>query len=661
MKAFIDQQVVEIPDAAACDERVLIRTQLVGCHESASSDRMTVGRALSMIVDRLDQIVVTLAHDGVRALTQKASHMFRREKLSFEHQFCSFVGEVVEDRTEQPLPPGTRVAGFALTHPAATELVLTRKEHLWHIPTDTPATLSAMSLFGGCAIAAIKQAQKLATSRVGVAGNGLLAEIVEALLLEHNLQPVIPNKNEGSHQDTPIWIAAGAVPKKFGAKINTLIGCGWQENELRRTFPNAEQYHPLSIRSLIANEQNFVDLFYFDGPCRYDDWFQLGDVDDYVTRLPSLAAKLESQLSAADASDVGRNFLSFDADVTDKNVHPAKKSSSSNQLNVGLIGGGRFPLGMIVRHMERHPDVALRGVCDRRPEVAFLAGKALGFDHTTTNPNEIINDANTDVVVVAPYHGMHAPFAAAALNAGKHCFVEKPPAINQQQLAVLADAVQSTDRILHVGYNRRFAPLNDVLRKHLEEQDGPLAMNFVMRSIDIPQNNWYYWPSNGNRIISNICHLIDYACYLVYPHLPTAVTTTITDKQRPDENVVVNVNFADGSIANILYTNRGAVRRGYYQRYTVARGEMIAEFDFRTLEIRNNSRRVARWRGVEDVGHRPQVNAFLHAIQTGSPPPVSLAETLVSAKTVLSAAESAELGTCVQLNFEEFAAARSAA
>jgi predicted dehydrogenase len=218
----------------------------------------------------------------------------------------------------------------------------------------------------------------------------------------------------------------------------------------------------------------------------------------------------------------------------------------------------------------------------------------------------------------------------------------------------LAEAVQKTDRILHVGYNRRFAPTNELLRKHIAQQEGPLTLSFVMRSIDIPKNNWYYWASNGNRVISNVCHLIDYALFWCNHCLPVELTTTTAGVGREDENVVVTIRFEDGSLANILYTNRGRVKSGYYQNYIIARGQLIAELrNFQKAVVRLNGKTVARTRGVTDMGHRAQMAAFAEALRSNGPPLVPVRDTLVSARTVLAAAEALKARRPIGLCFDD--------
>ncbi|MCA9092800.1 MAG: Gfo/Idh/MocA family oxidoreductase, partial [Planctomycetaceae bacterium] len=584
---------------------MLVRTRVCSTGESGPTARGSWNNLLGLVGERLDQIAVTLVHDGPRALWEKASHMLRREGMDLSRQFVSFVGEVIDDRTENPLAPGTQVVGFSFTHPPA-EQVLARREHLWVVPPETDDRLAALLLFGGQGVAAIQRARSLSGGPVAVVGEGILADLLRRLLAHSGVE-VGP-----ADMRSEVWIAVPSAELTVSSEpVKQVIGCGLTEAELVQLFPAAEQRDDFSLRSWLGSEELHVDLFYQDGPCEYPEWFRLEHCEEYLAAVPKLDPLPKSDSASQKILRI-REFPVTGLPVTSLTGSIPNASTSpkgAGKIGVSLIGGGRWGLGAIVRYMERHPAVQLRGVCDRRPEVAWLASQALPFGYTTTNIEEICADSATDVVVVASYHGIHAPQATAVLNAGKHCFVEKPIAINERQLEDLAAAAKGSGRILYVGYNRRFAPLNEPLMQHIGAQTGPLAMNFFFRSIDIPPNNWYYWPSNGNRVISNICHAIDYSIFLASPALPVRISTMMTDAQRLDENVVVDILFEDNSIANILFTSRGTGGLNGFQRYHVARGEITAEFDFHNLKVIQGRRCIARWKGVEDVGHRAQVEA----------------------------------------------------
>jgi predicted dehydrogenase len=644
-----------------------------------------------LVERRLHVLPSVVVKDGIRALIDRTMHMFRRETVNFSDQFTSFVGRVLRG----PAAPNTtteRVAGFALVHPRITELVLARKAHCWPVGPDCNSELASLIAFGGMACGAIARARQQGTSQIGICGSGLLAELVAAMVRLSGSVPVFSGRSaDGVFFDAiawcsrpraavPVWIVTPGTHQPRPQIIDLAIGCGVSASVASRVFPNARRVLSCSLTEMLRSEDYICDLFFDDGPCSYADWFAEDHFSVYVELLPQLTTRLKTVPARtivgaeSDGPESGTKFYSFANRIESSRSGQDELSQNdsgpggphviplvrSEECLVSLVGAGRWGVGMLMRQLVRHPAMALRGVCDRRPEVAYLAMSALPFQFATTNPADILADDQTGTVVISSYHGCHGPLAAATLRAGKHCFLEKPPVISRQQFDELAVAATQTDRILHVGYNRRFAPLTDLLAKHVAQQEGPLTLNFVMRSIDIPKNNWYYWASNGNRVLSNVCHLIDYALFWVHPGLPVELTTTSAGVGRVDENVVVTIRFEDGSLANILYTNRGSVGPKYYQNYLVARGQVIAEIrDFRKAEVRLNGKVAARSRGVIDLGHRNQMASFAEAIRSDGPPLVPLRDTLISARTVLAAAEALEARKSVRLSFDDIPASHA--
>ncbi|PLR35485.1 oxidoreductase [Chimaeribacter californicus] len=85
----------------------------------------------------------------------------------------------------------------------------------------------------------------------------------------------------------------------------------------------------------------------------------------------------------------------------------------------------------------------------------------------------LVNDPNVDVVYIATPHNHHFPAALAAINAGKHVLVEKPLALNAQQVQGLAEAAAAKKVLCMEAFWSDFLPKFDVLRQVLA--DGMLG------------------------------------------------------------------------------------------------------------------------------------------------------------------------------------------
>ncbi|KAF8538161.1 hypothetical protein BDD12DRAFT_843685 [Trichophaea hybrida] len=109
-------------------------------------------------------------------------------------------------------------------------------------------------------------------------------------------------------------------------------------------------------------------------------------------------------------------------------------------------------------------------LCDVSPGSLSYASSRLPHVHKTTlNPSELIGSPDVDVVFILNSDEYHCAHAVAALEAGKHVFIEKPMALCIRDADRIIEAERkSTGRVM-VGYMRRYAA---VFRDAMEEVGG---------------------------------------------------------------------------------------------------------------------------------------------------------------------------------------------
>ncbi|MBX2857966.1 MAG: Gfo/Idh/MocA family oxidoreductase [Cellvibrionaceae bacterium] len=125
-------------------------------------------------------------------------------------------------------------------------------------------------------------------------------------------------------------------------------------------------------------------------------------------------------------------------------------------------------------------NVEIRGVCDVfevNAQMAIEAGTTSDKNKGKNSPKryrhylELIDSPDIDAVVIATPDHWHAPMATAALNAGKHVYVEKPLAHNFTELYKLAESEKRSGKVLQVGHQHRqtqsFLTAQDVIRKNV--------------------------------------------------------------------------------------------------------------------------------------------------------------------------------------------------
>ena len=132
-----------------------------------------------------------------------------------------------------------------------------------------------------------------------------------------------------------------------------------------------------------------------------------------------------------------------------------------------------------------------------------------GADYCCSEYEEVLKDPEVDVVVIVSRNTQHASQALAALQAGKHVFLEKPMALTKDECRELLHAVAETGNQLTVGFNRRFSPTYLGLKRQLARRSGPAVLNLRVNSPGISGDYWMADPSIGGAILGEACHFVD--------------------------------------------------------------------------------------------------------------------------------------------------------
>lgn len=189
------------------------------------------------------------------------------------------------------------------------------------------------------------------------------------------------------------------------------------------------------------------------------------------------------------------------------------------QVKVGIIGCG---IGTF--HTSGY-------AADPRTRMVAIAGldtdrcQALATKHDIpeiySNYEDLLANADVDLVSIAVPNFLHLPVALAAFKAGKHVIMEKPLARNAEEGEQIVNAAREAGVILAMAFNRRARPDMQVLKKHID--DGKLgkvyyAKAFWMRRSGIPGlGSWFTSKelAGGGPLIDLGVHVLDMALWLL--------------------------------------------------------------------------------------------------------------------------------------------------
>ncbi|MFL5259596.1 MAG: Gfo/Idh/MocA family protein [Hyphomicrobiales bacterium] len=128
-----------------------------------------------------------------------------------------------------------------------------------------------------------------------------------------------------------------------------------------------------------------------------------------------------------------------------------------DRLRIGVIGLGWF--GEI--HCEAIigvPTLELAALCTRTPERLSALGRKFGVEKTYQDYRRLVADPAIDAVSIVTMWDQHTAPAVAALEAGKHVFLEKPMASTLADCRKIMDAASRSNAILQIGHICRFNP-----------------------------------------------------------------------------------------------------------------------------------------------------------------------------------------------------------
>ena len=336
------------------------------------------------------------------------------------------------------------------------------------------------------------------------------------------------------------------------------------------------------------------------------------DVRSLITELVPVdeAPRAYEQLLGSERSPLGI-VLHYPEEVLVRHEPPAAppRVPAASATATTVVGAGSFASRILIPGLQS-AGFSLVSVASANGLSARAAADRFGFARAV-GVEEAVADPDAGLAVIATRHNSHADLAAAALTAGKHVFVEKPPCLTVEQLELLRAAELRSGRVLAVGFNRRHAPLAEALRTHVAGRGVPVEVLVRVNAGPLPGDHWLNDPDEGGgRLLGEGCHFVDLACWLVGA-LPKRVLCSL----RPTEGLPpaaaqtfsVTLDFADGSLATILYGAGGAAGLGKEHGEAHGGGRSAVLDDFRSLTLYDGKRNRRQRTRRQDKGHSAQL------------------------------------------------------
>lgn len=201
---------------------------------------------------------------------------------------------------------------------------------------------------------------------------------------------------------------------------------------------------------------------------------------------------------------------------------------------------GKTPLLRFTHGMVRHPE----------PLAEFAATHGLAL---TDDFSAILANPDTDAVVLATPHTLHAEQIVAAARAGKHVFCEKPLAMHGADAARAAEACAAAGRVLAVGHNKRFWASTMALRELVAGGSLGQILHVEGNSSNQNSSNFAAWRANpeeapGGGLTGSGIHALDAMVAVAGPVQQVyAQLLTTRGGADPRDTLSVVLRFAGGA------------------------------------------------------------------------------------------------------------------
>jgi predicted dehydrogenase len=175
-------------------------------------------------------------------------------------------------------------------------------------------------------------------------------------------------------------------------------------------------------------------------------------------------------------------------------------------------------------------------------------------------------------------------------------------------------------------------------------------MVYRVNAGSVAPTSWVVDPvQGGGRLVGEVCHMVDLLVDLADSPVVSVFTQPMTAGSGDD--IVLTLRFADGSVGTIAYASGGDRSMPKEQLEVFGGGVAGVLDDFRQLRVHAGGRRkrIGGPLATQDKGHRGELAAFLDAIRTGGPSPVSPEVAAHVTRVTFAALESARTGAPVQV------------
>jgi len=693
----------EVPVPALQRGRVLVRT--AASLISAGTERAAVELVSKGLVqearqrpDLVKAVVAKVKNEGLlNTFASVRDKMAASQALGYSA--AGIVAAVAEDVTEFQV--GDRVACAGVGYASHAEVLSVPKNLCVQLPDDVSFESGAYGTLGAIALQGVRLAEPTLGESVVVIGLGLVGQLTVQLLkangcrvfgldldesrvalaLELGADKAIVS-TDAAAKEIETWTrghGADAVlitaatdsnqPIELAARVSRLKGRVIVVGMTGMDIPRAPFFsRELKLIISMSYGPGRYDPEYeergHDYPLPYVRWTEKRNIESFLElvagkrlnverltthRFPIAEADRAYQLISGELNQPNLGVVLIydpEADVV-RRISLGTKSKGvrkpEKSIVMGVIGAGGYVPAMLLPHFKTE-GVEFCSIATASGISAHDVGKRFGFAYAVSSAEEVLDERTVNLVVVGTRHDTHAELARAALERNKHVFVEKPLALDDEQLDAVLEAAGSSPAKLMVGFNRRFSPLAQRAKGFFNNRDTPLSILYRVNAGRIAKDHWTQNAGEGGgRIVGEVCHFVDFMQYLTGapPVYVFAESMSAKSGQTVDaDSVFITMRFADGSNGSVAYLAEGDKGLAKERVEIFGGGRVFVLDDFRRATLYKDGREEQVALKAQDKGQLEQVRAVCASVLQGGAAPISLDELAATSRATFRVLDS---------------------
>lgn len=236
------------------------------------------------------------------------------------------------------------------------------------------------------------------------------------------------------------------------------------------------------------------------------------------------------------------------------------------EIGVGVIGlgwMGRVHTSSYRRVVEHFPGL---GVLPRLVAAADVSAERrahaerIGFERTAEDWRAVVEDPAVEAVSITLPNAMHREVALAAIDAGKHVWVEKPVGRSLQDTVAVADAAAAAGTINAVGFCYRFAPAVRHARALIEAGElgevnhyrGVFLADYANRPDSAASWRFFRGDAGSGALGDLMAHIVDMTHFLIGPIERLSGRTATLIPRRPRLAIGEGTHFSRVSTGDLV-------------------------------------------------------------------------------------------------------------